>query len=133
LAFEKSYAIAEQQPWFKGSTLTDFAEKPTAHDTHSYRAFMDYDPMPAIISLKVPYLAILSPEDESIDAIETKEILEQLQKPNISIKLYSGYDHSMRKLGGNGNKLRWPEHPEKYYEDQCKFISTFANTACAAF
>lgn len=126
-AFEESYAIAEQQPWFKGSTLTDFAEKPTAQNIHSYKAFMDYNPMPAIRSLKVPYLAILSPEDESIDAMETKDILEQLQQPNISIKVYPGYDHSMRKLGENGKKLRWPKHPEKYFEDQYRFISSFGS------
>jgi uncharacterized protein len=126
-AFEKSYALAEKQPWFSNSELMDFAEKPSAQDAHSYRAFMDYDPMPAIKSLRMPYLAILSPEDESIDAMETKEILEQLQQSNITIKLYPGYDHSMRKLGENGKKLRWPEHPEKYFEDQYKFLSSFDN------
>ncbi len=126
-AFENSYALAKKQPWFNNSELMDFAEKPSAQDAHSYRAFMDYDPMPAIKSLKIPYLAILSPEDESIDAMETKEILEQLQQSNITIKLYPGYDHSMRKLGRDGKKLRWPAHPEKYFEDQYRFISSFGN------
>jgi uncharacterized protein len=127
--FEKSYALAEKQPWFNNSELTDFAEKPDADDTRSYKAFVDYDPMPAIKSLKMPYLAILTPEDESIDAVETNEILDQLQQSNITIKLYPGYDHSMRKLGEDGERLRWPEHPENYFEDQYRFLSSFGNCA----
>lgn len=98
---------------------------PNQASTLSYKAHMDYDPIPAIKSLKVPYLAILAGEDESIDAMETREILEQLKKPNISIKWYAGYDHPMRKTGKKGEQLRFPGHPANYFEDQARFISTF--------
>lgn len=122
--FDQAWPQAKKQTWFKGSELESFAEKPDQAFTFSYKAFMDYDPIPAIKSLKAPYLAILSGEDESIDAMETREILEQLKKPNISIRWYDGYDHSMRKTGKKGERLRFPGHPPKYFEDQAKFIST---------
>ena len=122
-AFDKSYAQAQKQTWFTASNLADFSEKPSKQFTLSYNAFADYDPMPALRLLEIPYLAILSPEDESIDSMETKAILEKLEKNNITLKLYAGYDHSMRKLGKKGNRLRWPEHPQDYFVAQSQFIS----------
>jgi len=123
IKFINSYEQAEKKTWFNGSYLVDFSDIPSNQFITSYKAFMDYDPIPAIKSLNVPYLAILSPEDESIDAMETKEILENLHKTNISLRLYNGYDHSMRKLGKNSDRLRWPEHPEEYFVEQYKFIA----------
>jgi uncharacterized protein len=122
-AFDRFYVQAEKQAWFKNSGLSDFAEKPSEARRSSYRAYMDYDPIPAIESLKAPYLAMLSPDDESIDAVETKNILEKLLRTNISLRMYPGYDHSMRKLGKKGIVLRWPEHPEDYFVDQSRFVS----------
>jgi len=123
--FDQSWKQAEKQTWFKGSGLNYFAKRPDQAWANSYKAHMDYDPIPAIKSSKVPYLAILSGEDESIDAMETREILEQLKKPNISIRWYAGYDHTMRKTGKKGEQLRFPGHPENYFEDQAKFIFKF--------
>jgi len=123
--FDQARKQAEKQTRFKGSELDAITEKPDQAYILSYKAFMDYDPIPAIKSLKVPYLAILSGEDESIDAMETREILEQLKKPNISIRWYAGYDHTLRKTGKKGEQLRFPGHPENYFEDQAKFIFKF--------
>jgi hypothetical protein len=61
-------------------------------------------------------LAILTPDDESIDAVETEGILRDLAASgsDIAIRLYPGYDHTLRRLGSDGQPLRWPEHPEDY-------------------
>jgi alpha/beta superfamily hydrolase len=120
--FNQHFDIAKQQPWFAASDLVSFAEQPDAEFASYYKAFMDYQPLPAISSLDIPYLAMLSPDDESIDAIETMEILRGLDKPNIAIKAYPGHAHNMRKLGTNGDMLRWPTYPENYFQDQAHFI-----------
>jgi pimeloyl-ACP methyl ester carboxylesterase len=122
LQFNRHFDIAKQQAWFAVSDLVSFAEQPDAEFANYYKAFMDYQPLPAISSLDIPYLAMLSPDDESIDATETMEILRSLDKPNFVIKVYPGYAHNMRKLGTNGGRLRWPTYPEHYFQDQARFI-----------
>jgi len=122
--FDSAYAEAMKQDWFEYSDLEYFSQRPSKEFSSSYKAFMDYDPIPAIASLNIPYLAILSPDDESIDAVETKEILEELNKSNIVLRVYAGYDHSMRNLGIDGSRLRWPEHPDNYFRDQSNFINS---------
>ena len=69
-------------------------------------------------------LAILTPDDESIDAVETELILRALSSDghDITLRTYPGYDHSMRKLGLEGRLLRWPEHPDDYFILQAQFI-----------
>lgn len=120
--FDTLYAAAKGASWFEGSLLEAFGEKPGEMFGRYYRGFMDYDPLPAIKALQVPFLAILSPDDESIDARETLGILEGLEKPNISLRLYPGYGHALRRLGDEGQRLRWPEHPEGYFRAQADFI-----------
>jgi dienelactone hydrolase len=81
---------------------------------------MDHDPIPPLKALDAPMLALLSPDDESIDAVETEGILRSLASSgnDIQITLYPGYDHGMRRLSA-----RWPSLPEGYYEDQTDFIN----------
>ena len=57
---------------------------------------MDYDPLPALKSLDAPLLSLLSPDDESIDAVETEGILRNLAAAgrNIEVRMYPGYDRS---------------------------------------
>ena len=86
---------------------------------------MDYDPLPVLESLDVPLLSMLSPDDESIDAVETEAILRELKDAgrDIEIRLYPGYSHAMRRLGA-----RWPSMPEAYYRDQAAFIQRSVNS-----
>ncbi len=89
---------------------------------------MDYDPIPALQRLRAPLLALLSPDDESIDAVETAAILKTLVKSgtDITIKLYPGYDHTMRRLSAGGVAPRWPELPTDYFDVQSAFIQEAA-------
>lgn len=125
-AFDQALSAAEDEPWFTIADFSVFSNRPGEAFMHSYRAFMDYDPIPALSSLTAPMLAILAPEDESIDAMETESILRALSDSgyDIRLKIYPGYDHSMRKLSSEGSVQRWPEHPEDYYAFQAEFIHT---------
>jgi len=123
-AFDGALEAATREPWYPDSELEGFSERPDDAFVRSYRAFMDYDPLPALRELWAPMLAILSPDDESIDAVETEGILRELVQAgaDVQIELYPGYDHSMRKLGPKGAILRWPEHPPDYFATQVEFI-----------
>ncbi len=122
--FDNAFRVARQESWFKASGLTVFEDHPDENFSKSYRAFMDYNPMPALQQLEAPLLALLAPDDESIDVVETAAILENLrtQSNDITIKLYPGYDHTMRRLGPMGTALRWPELPADYFDVQIAFI-----------
>lgn len=123
-AFDAAIRQARQADWFEPSGISWLEQKPGANDELTYRAMMDYDPLPALRSLDAPLLAILSPQDESIDAMETADILRGLRDAgrDISVKIYDGYDHGMHKLGEHGEEIRWPSLPDSYYSDQAVFI-----------
>ncbi len=122
--FDLALNNAKSQTWYDDSGIEAFGPRPSPQFVDSYRAFMDYDPLPALTSLSAPMLAILAPDDESIDAKETEELLRDLiQKGyDISIKTYPGYDHTMRGLRADGSVYRWPEHPSDYFSSQVEFI-----------
>lgn len=100
------------------------------NDELTYRAMMDYDPLPALNLLSAPLLAILSPQDESIDAMETADILRGLRDAgrNITVRIYDGYNHGMRRLGAHAEEIRWPSLPDNYYRDQAVFIERAVDT-----
>jgi dienelactone hydrolase len=129
-AFDAALEAARREPWFPDSGLDEFAERPNEEFARSYAVFMNYDPLPALHALRAPMLAMLSPDDESIDAVETAGILRQLvdDGADIRIELYPGYDHSMRRLGPAGAVLRWPEHPSDYFAIQVEFIRASLST-----
>ena len=123
-AFRTGYEEARQEEWFAVSGIAWLEQPPGQAVIKHYRLYMDHDPIPPLMNLNAPLLALLSPDDESIDAVETAEILKQLagQGRNIAVRLYPGYDHGMRKLGDGGLPARWPSLPENYYVDQARFI-----------
>jgi hypothetical protein len=118
-AFDEAFAGAEDQSWFDNSGIAWLGERPAGDHVRTYLAMMDYDPIPALKGLEAPMLALLSPDDESIDAVETEEILRELAETgrNIEIKTYPGYNHAMRLIGA-----RWPSHPDDYFQIQSDFI-----------
>lgn len=117
--FDQAFAVAENEPWFDGSGIAWLRERPTGDNVRTYRVMMDYDPIPVLERLDAPLLSLLSPDDESIDAVESEGILRDLEKAgrDIEIKLYPGFNHGMRRLGA-----RWPSLPDGYYRDQANFI-----------
>ena len=124
--FDRTFADAEGQPWFDRSGIAWLRERPTGDNTRSYIAMMDYDPIPVLKSLEAPLLSLLSPDDESIDAVETEGILRELVRTgqNIEIRTYPGYSHGMRRLGA-----RWPSLPDDYYLHQADFIKRSVGTS----
>ncbi len=122
--FDHAVSVAKAESWFETADFNVFINRPGEAFIRSYRAFMDYDPTPALSSLTAPMLAILTPDDESIDAVETESILRELRSDgrDIELKIYSGYDHSMRRLGPEEDPIRWPEHPDDYFSSQARFI-----------
>jgi alpha/beta superfamily hydrolase len=115
---------ARSQAWFENSGLDYFSNRPDKAFVNNYRVSMDYEPVPTLRRLKAPLLAILTPDDESIDARETEGILRGLIRVgnDIHIKLYPRFGHSMRRIGEKNQLLRWPGHPEDYFSVQADFI-----------
>lgn len=122
--FDLALAELRTQSWFESSGIEAFAERPDPAFARAYRAQMDHDPLPVLRALQVPMLSILAPEDESMDAIETERILAGLiaEGRDIRVRLYPGYDHTMRRRGPDGVPLRWPAQPNDYYDGQADFI-----------
>lgn len=118
-AFDQAFAAAAAAPWFESSGIGWLGERPAGDQVRSYKVMMDYDPVPVLERLDAPLLSLLSPDDESIDAVETEGILRNLAKAgrDIEIRMYPGYDHGMRRLGA-----RWPSLPDDYYRCQADFI-----------
>lgn len=123
-AYEAAYAVARAQPWFAQSKLQGFAERPDTALAGWLRRVADFEPLPLLRRLSVPSLWLLSPDDESIDAEETLALLEQLRALGtpIALKRYPGFDHSLRRLGRNGQTLRWPAQPADLLATQLQFI-----------
>lgn len=129
-AFDAAIGQARHADWFEPSGISWLEQKPGANDELTYRAMMDYDPLPALKLLSAPLLAILSPQDESIDAMETADILRGLRDAgrNITVRIYDGYNHGMRRLGAHAEEIRWPSLPDNYYRDQAVFIERAVDT-----
>lgn len=129
-AFDAAIGQARQADWFEPSGISWLQQKPGPNDEPTYRAMMDYDPLPSLRSLNAPLLAILSPQDESIDAMETADILSGLRDAgrDITVRIYDGYNHGMRRLGAHAEEIRWPSLPDNYYRDQAVFIKRAVDT-----
>jgi dienelactone hydrolase len=127
-AFDVAIDHAMLGTWYSASGLEDFRTRPGQSFIKSYRAYMDYDPLPSITSQNFPMYALLTPDDESIDARETEKILRDLNQKgfDITVKIYPGYDHTMRRLGPDGGAIRWPEHPPDYFSSQVEFIQAIS-------
>ncbi len=127
--FDRAVNEVRSENWFSTAGFGAFLARPSQSFVTSYRAFMDYDPTPALKSQNSPMYAILAPDDESIDAKETEAILRTFQRDGyeIALKIYPGYDHTMRRLGIEGDLVRWPEHPSDYFSSQVEFIKAIIN------
>lgn len=123
-AFDRAMQGVRAEPWFLASGLSQFAEPVDATSQAAYLLDHDYDPLPALRNVSAPVLWILSKDDESIDALETSALLEKeiAAGRNIRIKMYVGYDHSLRQLDATGKSMRWPQLPDDLFDVQAEFI-----------
>ena len=122
--FDRAMQRVRVEPWFSVSGLSQFAEPIDATTQATYLLDHDYEPLLALRKVTAPVLWILSKDDESIDAMETSALVgnEVALGRNIRIKMYSGYDHSLRQLDAKGVSMRWPKLPDDLFEVQAEFI-----------
>ena len=118
---EKRRKVAETT-WYDAAGGSRMLARPEPKFAKWYAGVMDFEPVPVIENLEIPYLAILAREDESVDAVETAGILEELKQAgaDINIVLYEGYDHGIRKL--QQEPPIWRSHPDDYFSIQAEFI-----------
>lgn len=126
--FDHAPLELQNEPWLEPSSLRELAEHPDPNFARTYRAFMDHGPLPILRAVEAPMLAIVTPNDESMDAAETARILDGLMREgrDIQIKLYPGFGYSMRSLGAVGVAPRLPELPDDFHAVQAKLIRAVA-------
>ncbi|MEN8798315.1 MAG: alpha/beta fold hydrolase [Flavobacteriaceae bacterium] len=121
--YRSSLELARAEAWFDAAGLGYLQYPPDPEQLKYYLPFMDYDPIPVLMELDVPLFALLTPDDESIDALETEVILMELKTTgkDIRVKMYPGYNHGFRRIEA-GRQIRWPGFPEDYFKLQAEFI-----------
>jgi pimeloyl-ACP methyl ester carboxylesterase len=122
--FDEAIKVARGLNWFDTADLSVFITRPSKDFSDNYRVTMDHDPKPILKALKVPMLALFALKDESIDSLESIDILAALGNEGLSATIitYPHYDHSMRKVGSEGRPLRFGGHPKDYFALQAGFI-----------
>ena len=60
-----------------------------------YTADIDFDPLPVVERVRAPMLALLGAEDPIVPPRETAARLSSLHKPNLTVRVIAGANHSM--------------------------------------
>ena len=79
-----------------------------------------YDPIPALIALKSPLLAVLGAKDINVDPRTTSAALEKLRtekRKDVTIKIYPGVDHTL---------FVWSKIPPGYVRGYLDFVTDWA-------
>ncbi len=119
---------ARSAQWFRASLMhtgATFTADISEEYARWYRGFIDHDPLPVLRRLDIPMLFLYAREDEHIDAMESYSILKReiiAAGRDVSAVVFEGYDHSLRRLGADGTRLRWPERPEGFAHGMASFI-----------
>ena len=122
--FQELRAKSSQRSWFLASGLSRLKIPDESEWLEGYRSNMNYDPLPALKNLNAPLLSLLSPDDESVDAMETAAILRTLKETGIDLelRLFPGFDHGMHQ-NAEERTIRWPSLPPNYFQIQAAFVS----------
>lgn len=81
----------------------------------------DFDPKPYLENLKTRMLLIYGTSDKLIPTSECIKVVENIQNPNIDLKVYEGADHGMR-IQRKPDILFTPKFPDGYLEGLVEFI-----------
>ncbi len=121
----------QTESWYQAAGLNQLDVDNHSSFIKNYRRVMDFQPLPVIQQLDVPMLAMFGDNDESIDSVESFNILNQITnaRPNIEVKMYSGYGHSLRQSNPGEPELRFPKLPVNYFRNQAEFILRFTATS----
>jgi len=65
----------------------------------------DFDPLPYWNDLEVPALALFGEVDTNVPSARSVELLRDLDKPGIIVRVYPGSGHPLEDPPGNGNRL----------------------------
>ncbi len=108
LLYEENYNLREMG-FLPG--LSNLIAYPAAWSIREVRqkelwsAIGDFDPLPHWQELEIEALVLYGKEDTNIPAIKSEMLLQSLNKPNITVKLYEGSGHNLETPIGQGDNI----------------------------
>ena len=107
--------IARAEPWFKDSCVN--LQSRDSWNWRWYASFFDYDPVPALQSLKIPFLAIYGSQDQIVPAAKSSRLIDEMRA--------SGFSRTTCILKGVGHYLGGKEGawPDLYWKQLRRFFS----------
>jgi pimeloyl-ACP methyl ester carboxylesterase len=110
--------VQRAEAWFPALGLPEPLPPPDAPFRRFYRRILDFDPLPILQRMSIPSLWLLGDRDAEMPSEETAAILEQLkqQGKQITIRMFSGADHSLFVAGEPSQSFRWPRVVPAYID-----------------
>lgn len=108
LVYEENHNL-RQMGFLPG--ISDLLAYPAAWSIRAVRqktfweAIGDFDPLPYWRELEVPALVLYGRADTNIPAEKSEALLQSLNKPNITVRLYDGSGHNLETPPGQGNLM----------------------------
>ena len=122
--YDSALASASEEAWFAESGFVGLdASEPW--QVGWYRRVLDYEPVPVLRELSVPLLALFGEEDASVPVQRSADVLRRFQEDSdaaITVAIYPGADHALRRTSAGGRPLVWPGFVEGYIERQTTWI-----------
>ena len=114
---QRLVATQHDEPWFP---VLGFQEvpPPDAPFRRFYRRIIDFDPSPILQRMSIPTLWLLGDRDAEMPSEETAQILQGLkaQGKDVTVRMFSGADHSLFVAAEEGQAFRWPRLVPGYIE-----------------
>jgi len=132
-AFEELQQLVAAQrndPWFPALGFQQLPP-PDAPFRRFYRRIIDFDPSPILQRISIPTLWLLGDRDAEMPSEETAEILQRLkaQGKNVTVRMFSGADHSLFVAAEQGQSFRWPRLVPGYIDAFTEWIKATVKRA----
>jgi pimeloyl-ACP methyl ester carboxylesterase len=128
--FRNSLEMTRNKEWFEDSGLeqrftTDFPEWFISW----YQGVMDFNPIPVLRQLDMPFLSIMGDQDEEQPWDRSAMLYRELaaEGQDFTVRIYENVGHSMRYLNLDGSSQRWPSRPIDFYSLQLEFVQQSTN------
>jgi uncharacterized protein len=127
---QRLVAAQRDEPWFPALGLQQ-VPPPDAQFRRFYRRIIDFDPLPVLQRLSIPTLWLFGDRDAEMPSEETAEILQRLkaQGKDITVRTFSGADHSLFVAAEQGQTFRWPRLVPGYIDVFTDWIKATVNKA----